>query len=101
MDQPLQQPVILLCFLYCGVIMGIVFGVLELLQAAVGRPFFLHLTDAAAVWILGGIFFLTMLKTTGGTLRLYPFLTCAVGFWIERNTFHTVLYPKRFKRIHK
>lgn len=101
MNQPLLQPAVALCFLYCGIVMGMVFDVFNRLYA-VGKNIILqYVTDAICTIALGSIFFCTSIQTTGGTLRLYPFLMAGMGFFLEHCTLHAIFNTKHFKRVRK
>jgi len=101
MNEPLLQPVTALCFLYCGIVMGIIFGIFHWIYATIKNKILQHITDAICVIVLGTLFFYTSVQTTGGTLRLYPFLMAGIGFFLERRTLHAVLHTKHFKRVRK
>jgi len=101
MDHPLLQPAIALCFVYCGILMGIGYGLLNDFRTSLQKKFFQDLTDVVCSAFLCGLFCYTLFITTGGTIRFYPFLMSFIGFWLEQKTIHAVVLSIRSKRIHK
>jgi len=101
MDQPLLHPYLALCFLYCGIVMGMIYGIFDLIRISIKSKLLNHTFDGCCAFILGCTFIIVSFLTTGISLRFYPLLMTALGFYIEQTVVHKPLLTIRSKRIHK
>lgn len=101
MDQPLLQPVIALCFVYAGLISGLIFSLFTAIQSLLPNTILKHAADGVCVILMFCVFGLVSFLTTGGVMRFYSFLAAGLGFAIERYTIHALLSSLHLKMVHK
>ena len=101
LDNTLLQPAAALCFLYAGVVAGLLYEGNALLRRRCMRPLLHALFDGGYVLAAGAVFTAALYTATDGVLRAYAFLMAGLGFLLERATLGHTIRDVSFRMIHK
>lgn len=90
--ETLFQQKILLCTIYFGIVSGIVFDVLFVIQKLLGNKKVANILLEILFCIISALLFWQCVQTFNfGRLRLFEFVGFCLGLLIERQTLHKLL----------
>ena len=98
MQNTLSQGYAFLAYLYAGVVLGVAFTALRLLQERVNRRAVTHLCDAAFALLFAAIFYTVAGLADSGAIRLYGVVTLCLGAALQWWAFGRTICKRIVKR---
>jgi len=84
-EQVSMQPIIGLVFIYAGLLIGVVFHILQVLHLIVHHRILAGISDLLFAILAGSIYMYASVLSNGGCIRIYPLILLVIGFLLEQS----------------